>query len=574
MLAKHWNILDSRNVNRNAKNALHPVLKRVLELKGITKPEDIVEFLSDEPTRSYDPFLMKNMDLAVNSILEHVKANNKIVIFGDFDVDGITGTSLMLEFLTSLSANVEYYVPNRKEGYGLNLDVILHIKETMKADLLITVDCGISNYDEVELANAIGLEVIVTDHHTPPDVLPNCIILNPKLEGCQYPFKELCGCGVAFKFVHAIASELGIASDDMLNEKLDLVALATVADVVPLVDENRTLVKKGLRVLNDTKRPGLRTLIDKIGLSDKKITAGHVGYVLGPHFNAGGRVADPNIGVRLLVERNNKKLLDVYAYALAICNKKRKKLQLEAEDKCIDIIDNVYIEDNFLVVVVPNVSEGIIGIVAGRMRDKYYKPTLVITNTDDGTFKGSGRSIEGINLYEELKKNAELFDGFGGHKAACGFSISSLDKINILRNNLNKQADEIKNNNPDIFVPKIDIYAELIPQDLNRLFISQLERLGPFGMGNKTPYFIIRNIELNGWPETNIVGDDMAHLKLGGVADGISINGIGFDLADYFVNTLKYPKVVDIACTPSVNDFDGKKTVQVQIKDIRVANAS
>ncbi|MBO8160639.1 MAG: single-stranded-DNA-specific exonuclease RecJ [Thermosipho sp. (in: Bacteria)] len=549
---------------------LNPIIKIILLQKGITSPEDIKEFLSDTPKKEYDPFILDGMKEAVETVINHIARENKIVIYGDYDVDGVTGTALLLDYLSRHTDNLDYYIPVRSEGYGLNGNAVIEIKEKMGADLIITVDCGITAVEEVELAQALGMEVIITDHHEPGDQLPSCIIVNPKKKTCEYPNKNICGCGVAYKLVLAINKILG-TTDTEVEELLDLVALATVADVVPLIDENRTLVKKGLKLLNNPKRLGLEVLIDRVGLNNKKINTGHIGYILGPHFNAAGRISDPKIGVELLLEKEDFEKAYAHAEFLKDCNDLRRDLQEEAEDLCAQLVEDLYYDDDFLVIDCPGISEGVIGIVAGRIRDRFYKPTLVLTDTEnEGILKGSGRSIDDFDIYAFIKEEAELLERFGGHENACGFTIRN-DNIEEFRRRLNDRAKKLRKENPELWVPKIDIIMELFPDDITYRLAYELEKLAPFGVGNKRPCFLMTGLEVSGYPDTAIVGKDKKHLRLGGMVNGKKIKGIAFGIADLYMEKLKKPRMIDIVFCLDINEYKGKYEVQLQIKDIKTS---
>ena len=552
------------NYSKEDDNGLS-VIERVLYAKGITDVNEIEEFLSDKPKKTYDPFLIKNMDVTIEKIKHYIDNNKKIIIYGDYDVDGVTSTSLLVEFFKNITDNIDYYIPNRfSEGYGLNKEAIKYVKEEMKGDLIITVDTGVSSYEEVEYAKEIGLGIIVTDHHNPPEKLPDCPLINVKQEGDTYPFKELCGCGVAFKLAQGLQRTFNLPKK-CLNRGLDLVALGTIADLVPLVDENRTLVKYGLNIVNGDNRIGLAALRKVSGLDEKEINAGRIGFVIGPCFNAAGRLEDAKLGVELLLEKDSDIALRK-AQMLFSLNKERQQVQEEGEEYCTALVHEKYLDYDFLVVRADNVSEGVIGIVAGKIKDTFYKPTLVVTESEEGYLKGSGRSIRGINIYDELVKQSDLFLGFGGHEMACGFSIEK-DKLEELRKRLDVRAKEIKAQDPDIFVPKLDIIAEMKASELSVDLINDISKLEPYGMGNPKPLFMIRDIEVN-QSFTRGVGNNKNHLKFSGKKDNIFLNGIGFSMIDRY-NNLKDNNFVDVAFSPEINEYNGKITSQMMIVDIR-----
>lgn len=557
-MEKIWNFIGEKVQGAS-------IVESILNAKGIQDEKEINEFLSDKPKKTYDPFIIKNMKEAVERIKYHIKKQNKIVIFGDYDVDGVTSTALLTEFFSHITDQIDYYIPNRfSEGYGLNKDAIKYVKEEMDGKLIITVDNGVSSYEEVEYAKEIGLDIIVTDHHNPPEKLPQCLLVNVKQDGDEYPFKELCGCGVAFKLAQALQRTLGLPKG-VLTNLLDLVTLATIADIVSLTDENRTLVKYGLKIINSNRRLGLATLREVVGLKDKEISTGRIGFTLGPCFNAAGRLEDAKLGVKLLLENNRNRAIEL-SQTLYHLNKERQQVQEKGEEYCKALVETNYMDYDFLVVRADHVSEGVIGIVAGKIKDTYYKPTLVVTNTEEGYLKGSGRSISGIDIYEEMKKVSDLFLGFGGHEMACGFSIEE-DKLDELRNRLDKRAKEIKIKDPEIFVPKIDIMIELDAGELTIDLIEEISKLEPYGMGNPRPLFAIKDIEVNGdW--TKGCGENKVHLKFSGKKDGKFLNGIGFSLADKY-NGLGNPSLVDLVFSPEINEYNGRVSPQMVIADIK-----
>lgn len=542
------------------------VVENILYSKGITDPEEIEEFLNDKPKKTYDPFLIMNMNEAVEKIRYHLDNNSKIIIFGDYDVDGVTSTTLLVEFFRYTTDNIDYYIPNRfSEGYGMNKDAIKYIKEKMNGNLIITVDNGVSSFSEVEYAKEIGLDIIVTDHHNPPEKLPECVLINVKQQGDEYPFKELCGCGIAFKLAQALQRTLNFPKG-ILSNLLDLVTLATIADIVPLIDENRTLVKYGLKTINSNKRLGLSVLRDVVGLKEKEINVGRIGFVIGPCFNAAGRIEDAKLGVKLLLEKDVEEAAKLASILFGL-NKERQKIQEKGEEYCHSLVENYYMDYDFLVLRADGISEGIIGIVAGRIKDTFYKPTLVVTKSEEGYLKGSGRSIKGIDIYQELVELSDLFIGFGGHEMACGFSIEE-EKLDELRERLDKRAKKIKKDSPSIFVPKIEITSELDAHELTLELIEDISKLEPYGMGNPKPLFMIKGVEVNtSW--TKACGSNNEHLKFNGKKGNTFLNGIGFSLAEKY-NKLKLPSSVDVAFSPEINEYNGKISPQMVIEDIRI----
>lgn len=571
MIETYWEILDKQQEFRCVHEKIHPIIQKILVHKGITDPREMEEFLSPKPQKTYDPFLMKNMDGAVDVIIEHIRENKSIWIYGDYDVDGIASIAVLMDFLKPFTRNLHYYIPLRaEEGYGLNCEAIEDIK-SRGADLIITVDCGSTSVREVQLAKELGMEIIVTDHHNLSDRVPDCLILNPKQEDCPYPFKLLCGCGVAFKLAQGIQKRLN-APKSCLNDLLDVVALATVADVVPLIDENRTILKYGLKKINNCTRPGLKRLMEAVGLAGKNITATHIGFILAPHFNASGRIDDARAGVELLLEVDPEKIEELVGHLVA-CNEERKSIQDKGLELCKEKVDQSYKDDLFLVVDSQGIHEGVIGIIAGKIRDLYYKPTLIVTESHEkGILKGSGRSIDGIDIYEEMKKCADLFIKFGGHKNACGFSMEK-DKLDVLRRRLNAQAREIKEKAPETYVKTIKVYGELKPAEITKKLLQELEKMEPYGMGNEKPQFLLSQLKVENSPEAVVMGKNQEHLRLKGLSckfgDLTPIQAIGFGLAEFYIQHLGCPEKVDIVGFPSLNEWNGYKNMQFLICDIK-----
>lgn len=559
---KLWNIPEVGETNEDLN-----IVKRILKMRNIKEQDAIHEFISDKPKLTYDPFLLKNMTMIVSRIIYHLTKKNKIVIVGDYDVDGVTSTALLMEFLGGISSNVDYYIPNRfTEGYGLNIDAINHIKDVMGAELVITVDNGISAINEVAHAKDIGLEIIITDHHNPPSKLPDCLILNPKQLDDEYPCDQLCGCGVAFKLMQGLQKTLGLEKA-RLSKSLDLVALATICDMVPLLDENRTLVKYGLKRINNNGRLGIAALRHVVGLYNKDVTAGRIGYIIGPCFNAAGRINDAKLGVKLLLCDNKKDALN-YATQLFELNKERRETQEDGEIICDNIVKRQHLEDDFLVVNGGHISEGVIGIVAGRIKDKYYRPTLVVTESDEeGVLKGSGRSISGINIYDELSACSDLFVGFGGHAMACGFSIRE-ENLKELRSRLNFRATRLKAKSPTLFVPKINITATLMAEEFTVDTINEIAKLEPYGMGNPRPIFYMDNLVVDK-ANTRGCGKTKKHLKLVGNLDGTKIDGIGFSLVEKYFD-LGTPNQIKIAFTLDINEYMGRVSPQIVLEDFDI----
>jgi len=463
---------------------LQPKLIELLNKRGIESDEDIREFLSDKPQRTYDPFLLLNMEAGVDLILSAIEEEKRICIYGDYDADGITSTVILMEVLSNLTENLTYYIPSRfDEGYGLNCKAIDTIKKD-GTDLIVTVDCGSLSCDEVEYAKSLGMEVLVTDHHTVTDKVADCLVINPTQKECQYPFKYLAGCGVAFKLAQAIVVTMGLPKS-VLTRTLDMVGIGTIGDIVPLIDENRTLAKYGLRAINTSARENLDLLIEGIGLHPGEISTENVSYVIVPHLNAAGRMKHASIAVELFLA-DDAEMARKNVAILAECNSERKRIQADIFDACVDIVEKEYMDDDLLLIDLQGAHEGITGIVAGKLKEKYYRPAIIVTPTGDGCLKGTGRSIDGVNIFNLLKENEELFDRFGGHAAACGFTMKK-ENLPDLRENLRKGMSRIREMDPSLFENKICAELELGAGDVSLDLVDQLEMLEPCGCANARP---------------------------------------------------------------------------------------
>lgn len=485
------------------------IITLLLENRGITDDADIEEFLSDKPKKTYDPSLLDDLDAGVDFILSKIREGVRICVYGDYDADGITSTTLMLTILGHLTdkEKLAYYIPSRfEEGYGLNKDAVKQIADK-GFDMIITVDCGSVSAEEVEYAKELGLSIVVTDHHNITDVMADCLLINPKRPGSKYPFSELSGCGVAFKLAQRLQVKAGLPKS-VLTEVLDLVAIGTIGDIMPLLDENRTMVKFGLKAINSGRRYGLRKLIEGAGLECSKIGSEKVGFVIVPHLNASGRIEDASQTVKLLLAEEGSSEADRIVQDLLFKNKERRRLQQETFDACEKLIDEA---DDFLLIKAEDAHEGIAGIVAGKLKEKYYRPTVLVTPSGDEKqyLKGTGRSIEGVNLYELLKKHEDCFEKFGGHSAACGFLMPS-EKLEELRNGLLADMSELKTENKDLFERRYPIDLSISTSDISMDLAEQIELLAPFGSKNPNPVFKFEDVIIS---ELKYMGDRKQHVR-------------------------------------------------------------
>ena len=468
---------------------LEPKIIELLHKRGIESEEDMEEFLSDRPRKTYDPFLLLNMEAGVDLLMSAIEDDEKICIYGDYDTDGITSTVLMLEVLSNLTNRLMYYIPSRfGEGYGLNKEAVRKIHGA-GAGMILTVDLGSVSVEEVEYAKSLGMKVLVTDHHNVTDKKADCLIINPHQPGCPYPFKELAGCGVAFKLAQALVRETGLPKS-VLSGVLDLVGIGTIGDIVDLVDENRTLAKFGLRAINSRHRKNLDILIRRIGLKPGQVTSEQVSFGIVPHLNAAGRMKHAKVAAELLLT-GDEKTAELRAEELVRLNGLRKKIQEEIYQECIRRVETEYLEDDLLLVDLDEANEGVTGIACGKLKDTYYKPSIIIARLPDGKAKGTARSVEGLDMYQLLKTREDLFQAFGGHEQACGFTMQAAD-IETLRKDLTEKASGIREKDPSIFERKILAELELEPQDINMALVDQLELLEPTGCANEKPKLSFR----------------------------------------------------------------------------------
>src|SRR3989339_301767 len=562
MSNKNWKVLPRIEQNFIEKYPQYnEIILQLLWNRGLKEKEEIREFLEFDFVKNiHDPFLFQDMETAVELIIVHIKKGNKITVYGDYDADGVTSSVLLSEVLQTLKAKTEIYIPDRvSEGYGLNKEAIDYI-DTTNTKLIITVDGGIRNK-----------EIVVTDHHIPPEEkneYPECLIINPSVPDEKYPFKYLAGVGVAFKLASAIIQKSKLNEDDkkLLQEKvLDLVALGTVADCVKLFGENRTLVKRGLEILNKTKRIGIKELIKASSLENRNLDSWNIGFQLAPRINAAGRMAHANTAVELL-SISDKKEAEVLAKRLNARNMDRQKETEEIVEEIQEKIEKK-LKDKILICVnekeKDHWNEGLIGLVAGRICEKYHRPALVITRTMGG-YKGSGRSIINFDLIEAVEEASEFLDKYGGHPMACGFSLN-IDRINDFKNKIKGVANE-KLGDEDL-KPMVIIDKEIPLEEIGEDLLADIKLFEPFGQGNLNPKFLSRNVII-----VNIfyMGLDGQHIKLilKNEKSGI-INAVGFNQTEKLHN-LSIGDKIDIVYYVDMNEYNGKSEVQMKIVDIKV----
>lgn len=549
---------------------LHPITARLLYQRGFCDADTAERFLNPTLANMHDPFLMKGMEAAVREVLLALDGGQRIVIHGDYDVDGTCSAALLVSFLRALGADVTYYIPSRfQDGYGVAPGTVRRLVEE-GARLLITTDCGVTNVEAIKLARQLGMRVVVVDHHSPPDQLPPAdAILNPLQAGCRFPFKELAAVGVAFNFVVALRKELrsrGIfkhVAEPDIREYLDLVALGTIADVVPLVDENRIFVRYGLKILAGRKRPGVAALLARVGGPDTEVNTQTVSFALAPRLNAAGRVGDASICVELLTTRSYQRALEL-AKNLDELNQQRRDLERSIlDDALAQAEQQVQRARKVLLVAGVDWPGGVLGIVASRLCERYHRPAIMV-GIEDGVAKGSARSIEGIDILNLLTHSKELLSSFGGHTAAAGLSFS-VDVLDRLRDSLNQSADQVMAA-AGLPTPELSLDGIVRLGDLDGRFIRDLDRLGPFGTGNAEPIFLAEHALAS---RARVVGED--HLRARFRDKTGAIDAIGFSLAE-LEPLLDSP--VAIAFSPRYATFRGRSRLELHLKDIRPAAAT
>ncbi len=569
MLHKRWKIREVEDDNslKSLSDSLNisEVLAKLLFIREIKTFSQAKYFFRPSIESLHDPYLMNGMEVAAKRVISALTENQSICIYGDYDVDGTCSTALLYMFLKELGANVDFYIPRRlNEGYGLSKDGIDAIKINNDAKLLITVDCGITAIEETAYANDLGMDVIICDHHQPKDELPNALaVLDPLKPNCNYPFNYLSGAGVAFKLAQGIAEKIG--RREMPLKYLDLVALAGAADIVPLMDENRILVREGLDLVNNNPRPGIQALIESSGLQPGNLNSGQVVFTIAPRINAVGRLGDAKRAVELLITKSIDEARTM-AKVLETENYERRKIDVGTFDNALKLVESSIDLENDLAIVLHQEEwhPGVIGIVASRLVEKYYRPTIMLT-TIDGIAKGSARSINNFNIYEALQKCEHLLIHFGGHQAAAGLAVE-LDKVQDFKDKFNEIVKESITES-DLF-PEIVIDAKIKLSEITPKFLRILDQFAPFGPENMRPVFLTEGVELSNSPR--LVGNNhlIACFKQNG-NDKI-FDTIGFNMREY-LDLLSDKKVkVDIVYTIDKTVRDGRSYPQLRLKDLRI----
>lgn len=562
---KKWTLIHRgkpETTKETAKFKLSPEISQILENRSINSEEEIKLFTNPSLDYLRNPFLMKDMEKAVDRIKGAIESKERIWIYGDYDVDGVSSTSLLLRYFKSINFDVKYYIPNRlEEGYGINKEAIEYINSE-GCDLMISVDCGITSVEEVEFARELGIDVIITDHHECQSEIPNAYaVVNPKQEDCNYPFDMLCGCGIAFKLVQALTPEEIFKRT--VYDYIEIATLATICDIVPLVDENRIIVKNGLKAMKDGYNLGLSELIKVCGIDKEKIGSSHIGFIIGPRINAAGRLGFSDLGVELFTS-DNQDIAHEIALALDEKNNDRQMIEMKIHHEAEMIIKEnpSYQDDKVIVLAHEGWQHGVIGIVASKLTEKYYKPTILMC-IEDGEATGSARSIKGFSIFDALNECSDILTKFGGHEQAAGLSIKA-EYVPELRRRINESAD--LNLTEEDMIEEIKVEYELDEESANFDLIEELRKLEPFGMSNPTPKFILRDCILR---DMRFMGQNRQHIKLEIEKNNV-FECVGFNAA-HLIDGLKNGDRVDVLFQLDENTFMGKRKLQFLIKDLRLA---
>lgn len=565
-----YNTLDEQKTNIQNKLAeelsINTVLAKLLVQRGIYTFEDAKKFFRPDFSDLHDPFLMADMEKAVERLSKAMRRNEKILVYGDYDVDGTTSVSLVYRFLKNFYSNIDYYIPDRYvEGYGVSIQGIDFAAQN-GFSLVVALDCGIKAVEKVKYASSLGVDFIICDHHTPDDELPPAVaVLDPKRADCQYPYKELSGCGVGFKLLQAFATRNNIEFSELIP-LLDLLVLSIASDIVPITGENRILAFYGLKQINSNPSVGIKSILDTCGLGDREITISDIVFKIGPRINASGRMKLATEAVELMVSsdaafaKEKSSLINEY-------NNDRKDLDKNMTDEAIAVIanDEVYASRKSIVVYKPDWHKGVIGIVASRLSEEHYKPSIVLTMSN-GLASGSARSVPGFDIYKAIDSCRDLLETFGGHMYAAGLSMKE-ENIASFTERFEKFVAE--NILEEQTYPQIDVDSILEFKDITPKFFRVLKQFGPFGPGNMKPVFVSKKVFDYG--TSRLVGKEQEHLKLELVDASCEnvINGIAFRMFAYNQH-LKAMNPLDICYTLEENTFNGNTSIQLLIKDIKI----
>ena len=562
-------MLQTKRADFNAIAArfhISPVTARIIRNRDVEGEKAIDRYLNGTLDQLYDPHLMKDMDKAAALILEKIRAGVRIRIVGDYDIDGVCSTYLLYRGLTRCGAAVDYQIPERiRDGYGINESIIRKAKED-GIDTIVTCDNGIAALEQVRLAKELGMTVIVTDHHEVvrdedgSQVLPEAdAVVNPHRDDCPYPFAGICGGVVAYKLVQVLYEKNGIPEQEW-KDMLEFAAIATVGDVMKLQDENRIIVRWGLKQIPHTASAGLRALVEACGLDIYDLTAYHIGFVIGPCLNASGRLKTAKLALELLLCEGMQQSAraEEMAAELKLLNEERKDMTQAGMEQAFEQVDAELADDDVLVVYLPDCHESLAGIIAGRVRENYNKPSFVLTRGED-CVKGSGRSIESYHMYQALCGVQDLLLKFGGHPMAAGFSLKE-ENIDEFRRRLNEQSALTKED----FIPKIWIDVAMPLEYISEALVNELKGLEPFGQGNEKPQFAQKNLRIR---SVRAIGRNNNAVRMTVVTEqGRPMEAMVFTVADQFVEEAKQSRSIDVIYYPDINEYNGNRTLQIVVR--------
>ncbi|MGN6212986.1 single-stranded-DNA-specific exonuclease RecJ [Parafilimonas sp.] len=564
-MQKRWNILpfdETATLQLQQALRINNTICNILVQRGIDTYDKAHDFFRPQLNQLHDPWLMKDMLKAVTRIIAAISNNEKILVFGDYDVDGTTSVACMYQFLKSIYPQVAYYIPHRyKEGYGISKAGIDFAYES-KFSLIIALDCGIKSAELINYAKKLSIDFVICDHHLPDEIIPDAVaVLDPKQKDCNYPYKELCGCGVGFKLMQALSDELGLSSDYYLKY-IDLVAVAIAADIVPIDGENRILAFHGLKKVNENPSVSLKALLSLAGMQ-KKVHINSLVFIVAPRINAAGRMDDAKKAVQLFIEEDYDKAME-YAELLHNDNTERKEADSNITDEALSLIesDAILKQRKTTVLYKEHWHKGVVGIVASRLIENYYRPTIVLTKSGD-IIAGSARSVPGFNLYEAIHACREHLLGYGGHFAAAGLSMLE-DKLPGFIDSFEKVVSQTIAE--ELLIPEIIIDAELSFSEINFTFLNIIEQMEPFGPGNMRPVFISRNVKNTGYSkmvkETHVRFVLQQHDKI--------LTGIGFNMAEKFA-LLESNLPLDVVYTLDINEWNGERMIQMKMIDFKLS---
>lgn len=546
---------------------ISPVTARIIRNRDITEEKEVEKYLYGTVKDLYNPHLLKDMDKSIGILQEKIRNRALIRIVGDYDIDGICSTYLLYQGLRRCGAMVDFQIPERiRDGYGINESIIQKAYED-GIDTIITCDNGIAAMEQIRMAKELGLTVLITDHHEVPldengEELPSPAdaVVNPKQKACPYPFQGICGGMVAYKLVQALYEAFYIPMEEW-EEMMEFAAIATVGDVMRLQNENRIVVRQGLKQMPKTKSLGLRKLVETCGLNIETLTAYHIGFVIGPCLNASGRLQTAKLALELLLCSDEQEALHM-AEELSLLNEERKTMTQKGVEEALSQVESLYTNDQVLAIFLPDCHESVAGIIAGRVREAWNRPTFILTR-GEGCVKGSGRSIEAYHMYREMCGVQDLFLKFGGHPMAAGFSMEECH-VDEFRQRLNAQAT-LK---PEDFVPKIWIDVAMPLEYVSENLIQELKLLEPFGQGNEKPQFAQKNLKIR---SARVLGKNRNAVKLSLVTEsGLPMEGMLFTEGDSFMEELGRKTAIDVVYYPDVNEYNGRRTLQIVIREYKI----